>query len=264
MAQGAFATFALIYHQTVYQLRASNRNAIVGLLLIISQSLLMVVLFLAMYKLIGIRGSPVRGDFLLFIMSGIFIFMTHVKTVAAVASSYSLSSAMVKHQPLNPAILICAAALSILYQQIIACTTILTFYHVAFSPVEIYNWQGVMAMLVFSWFLGCCIGLVFLGIKPWAPKMAPLITMAYTRLNMVASGKMFLANSIPGFLFPWFSWNPLFHIIDQSRGFMFINYSPKLTNLLYPIFLSIGFLMIGLLINFTTRKYESASWASGQ
>lgn len=262
LAGAAFVTFSLIYHQTVYNLRTSSRNALAGLMLIIAQNLMLVLIFLGMYYIIGLKTSPIRGDFLLFIMSGIFVYMTHVKAVGSVASSYSVSKALVKHEPLNAAVMISAGALSALYQQTLGCLVILLFYHLAFEQITIYQWQGVAAMFLLAWFSGCCIGVVFLGLTPWAPKAAGFITTVYSRINMFASGKMMVANSIPGFLLPWFEWNPLFHLIDQGRGFMFINYSPRVTDLLYPVWVSLGALMVGLLINFTTRKYESASWGA--
>ena len=38
-----------------------------------------------MYTVLGMRGSPIRGDFLLYMMSGVFLYMTHVKALGAVA-----------------------------------------------------------------------------------------------------------------------------------------------------------------------------------
>ena len=57
-----------------------------------------------------------------------------------------------------------------------------------------------------------------------------------------------------------FDWNPLFHIIDQARGFAFINYNPRNSNLDYPITLTIVFFVLGLIIQYYTNKRVSASW----
>ncbi|CAM3108121.1 ABC transporter permease [Paracoccus nototheniae] len=262
--QAAFKTLALIYHQSVYNLRTTHRNAVIGLLLTIMQSALMVILLMTLYLLVGIRGSPIRGDFMLFVMSGIFLFMTHVQTASAVSSSHSVSAGIVKHEPLNAAILISGAALAVLYRQTLSCIVILSVYHLTFEQITIEDPVGAGMLYLLAWFSGCCVGLVFLGIRPWSPQASTMITNIYQRINMIASGKMFVANAMPGFLLPWFSWNPLFHLIDQTRGYIFINYSPHRTDLLYPLWISIGALMIGLLINFTTRKYESVSWSAGQ
>lgn len=42
---------------------------------------------------------------------------------------------------------------------------------------------------------------------------------------MIASGKMFVANTLPNFMLAMFDWNPLLYTIDQARGFAFINYT---------------------------------------
>jgi ABC-type polysaccharide/polyol phosphate export permease len=264
MLQAAGTTLALIYHQTVYNLRTEHRNAVAGLLLTIAQSALFVVVFLVLYRLIGIRSSPLRGDFLLYIMSGIFLFMLHAQTVGAVAASHSVSAGIVKHEPLNAAVLISGAALASLYRQTISCIVVLSTYHMMFSPITIYDPVGAGMLYMLAWFSGVCVGMLFLGIRPWSPAASKMLTLLYMRVNMIASGKFFLANTLPSFILPWFIWNPLFHLIDRERGFLFINYSPTRTSLLYPLWFSLAVLMVALLINFTTRKYESISWGAVQ
>ena len=64
MIEAAFATLALIYHQTVHNLRQSHSNAVVGLAMSILQSLAMVIGFVAMFYVLGVRRSPIRGDFM--------------------------------------------------------------------------------------------------------------------------------------------------------------------------------------------------------
>ncbi len=258
----AGATLGLIYHQTVYNLRNDHRNAVVGLLLTILQSAIFMMAFLLIYLVMGVRNSPIRGDFMLYLMSGILMFMIHVQTSTAVAGSHSVSGGLVKHEPLNPAILIASAALAVLYRQTIGCVAILWLYHVLVKPIQFDFWPGSLGMYLLAWFSGACIGLVFLGIRPWSPRGSKLVTTAYQRVNMFASGKMFVANVLPNALLPWFIWNPLFHIIDQQRGFLFINYTPLKTDPLYALWFSLAAMMIGLLINFTTRKYESLSWSA--
>ena len=87
MVGAAFTTLALIYHQTVHSLRGKHRNAVIGLLLTIAQSSVMILAFVVMYWVFGVRHSPLRGDFLLFIMSGILLFMIFNMAVGAVAGA---------------------------------------------------------------------------------------------------------------------------------------------------------------------------------
>ena len=262
MLEAAGRTLGLIYHQTVYNLRNDHRNAMVGLLLTVAQSAIFLLAFLAIYLIMGVRQSPIRGDFMLYMLSGIFMFMIHVQASGAVAGSHSVSGGLGKHEPLSPAILIAAAALAVLYRQTIGCIAILWLYHVAVAPLAVEFWPGCLAMYLLSWLSGACIGVVFLGIRPWSPRGSRLITTAFQRVNMLASGKMFVGNAVPGLLLPWFIWNPLFHVIDQQRGFLFVNYDPLRTDPFYALWFSLAALMLGLLINFTTRRHESLSWGA--
>ena len=257
-------TLMLIHHQTVYRLRTEHRHAVVGLLMTILQSCLFIAGFLLFYLIIGTRQSPIRADFLLFIGSGIFVFMTNTKTCMAVAGSTTISSALTRHDPLSPAILVAAAALQTLYQQVISMVVLLSLYHVLVAPLQIEYPIGCLAMLIMAWLYGGSVGFVLLGLRPWFPKASKILTTLYQRINMVASGKMFVANMIPNILLPYFIWNPLFHLTDQMRGFAFINYTPQKTDPMYALWVTMAVFMVGLLLNFTTSKYESVSWSAGQ
>ena len=77
---------------------------------------------------------------------------------------------------------------------------------------------------------------------------------------MFASGKMFVANQLPSTMVALFTINPLFHIIDQARGFIFINYFPRNTSYEYALIVAFVILFIGLLGEFYTRQHASSSW----
>ena len=119
-------------------------------------------------------------------------------------------------------------------------------------------------MLIVAWFSGCSLGLIFLSINTWFPTAGKILTQLARRVNMIASGKMFVANTMPTFLLSMFDWNPLFHIIDQTRGFVFINYVPRNSNLEYPFYFTLAMLMIGLMAEFVTRNSVSLSWSAGR
>ena len=257
-----FSLLELIYHATVRHLRKSHGNALIGLLMNMFQTVLLVATFYIMFGVLGMRGNSIRGDFLLYVMSGIFLFMTHTKAMGAVFGAEGPTSAMMKHAPMTTAISISAAALSSLYIQLLSMFVVLFIYHAAFHPIEIYNWVGAMAMVLLSWFTGAAIGLVLLAAKPWAPEVVSIIQQVYSRANMIASGKMFLANNLPHKMLVLFDWNPLFHTIDQARGYVFINYNPHFSNWEYPLYVGLALLMIGLMGEFYTRQYASLSWGA--
>lgn len=262
MAGSALALAELIYHNTVRSLRKTHANAFVGLLVTMMQSVIMVVAFVILFSALGLRGAGIRGDFLLYIMSGIFLFMTHTKAMGAVVGSEGPASPMMQHLPMNTAVAIVSAALGALYNQVIGMLVILYAYHVAINPIEIHDPVGTFMMFLLAWISGVGVGLVFLAIKPWAPTVATMGSTIYSRANMVASGKMFVANSLPPTMLVMFDWNPLFHAIDQARGFAFVNYYPRNSSIEYPLIVTVALIMIGLMGEFYTRKHASLSWGA--
>ncbi|MBC7157419.1 MAG: ABC transporter permease [Rhodobacteraceae bacterium] len=259
-AGGALSIATLVFHGAVRSIRRGSGNAILGLLMNIAQTMILVAVFYVMFAVLGLRGSALRGDFLLYVMSGIFMYMTHIKAMGAVVGSEGPTAPMMKHAPMNTIVAIGSAALSALYIQVLSLSVVLYLYHAAMGPITIYQPLGAFAMVLMSWFTGVAIGMVFLAIKPWNPALIGLLSTIYIRANMIASGKMFVANAMPTYILKLFWWNPLFHTIDQARGFTFINYNPHYSSLTYPLYVAIACLMLGLMGEFYTRQHASLSW----
>ena len=253
---------SLIYHNTVRTVRKSHGNALMALVTNIFQTVLMVGVFYLMFSILGLRGMAIRGDFLLYIMSGIFLYMTHIKTLTAVVGSEGPASPMMNHLPMTTTVAIASAALGALYIQVLSMFVILYAYHVIWTPIEIYKPAGAFAMILSAWFSGFAMGMIFLALKPWMPGLTQMITQIWARANMFASGKMFLANTLPAYMLAMFTWNPLFHTIDQARGFMFINYNPHFSSISYPLYVSAVCLLIGLMGEAYTRRRASLSWSA--
>lgn len=258
----AASFFDLVYHNTVRSVRRKHSNAFIAILLNILQTVIFVMAFYILSHVMGMRQNSIRGDFLLYIMTGIFLYMVHSRTVTAVFGSEGPASAMMKHAPMTTAVAICASALGALYTQVLSVGFVLYVYHLWFGPITIFDPAGAIAMVVLAWFYGVAVGLVFLAIKPWAPTFAQTGTQIYNRANMIASGKMFVANQLPSTMLVFFDWNPLFHTIDQARGFTFINYFPHYSSIMYAVWVSLTLLMLGLMGEYYTRKHASASWGA--
>ena len=251
-----------IFHATVRSIRKKHRSPIVGLMSEMMQSAMLVGVFLIFFQVLGLRGSALRGDFVIYIMSGIFLFMTHNKAVGAVAGAEGPTSPMMQHGPMNTAIAISSAALSSLYLQTLSMLVMLLIYYVIFSPFVIDDPVGAFSMFLLAWFTGCAVGLLFFALQPWAPTFTTVLKTLYQRANMIASGKMFVANTLPSFMLAMFDWNPLFHTIDQARGFAFINYNPHNSSIIYPINIGIALMALGLIGEYYTRKRASSSWGA--
>lgn len=263
-SRSAFSMLELIYHSIVREIRKEHRNAVVGLLMSMLQTIVFVAAFYFMFSILGLRGAAIRGDFLLYIMSGIFLFLTHTKAMGAVLKAEGPSSAMMKHAPMNTIVSIAASTIACLYIQLLSMSVVLYLYHVILGPITIVDPVGAMGMILLAWFSGVAVGIIFSSLKPWVPGLVSVASSIYSRANMVASGKMFVANTLPGFMLAMFDWNPLFHAIDQARGFVFINYNPHYSTISYPLKLSIVLIMIGLMLEFYTRKNASLSWEAAR
>jgi len=256
----AVAILELIYHATVRDVRKTHGNALIAIGLNILQAMVFLAAFYVMFAVLGLRGTALRGDFVLYIMSGIFLFLTHIKTLGAVVGAEGPSSPMMKHAPMTTAISISSAALGALYVQAFTMAVILFAYYVSVTPFEVEYPFAAIGMLLLAWFTGASIGLVLLAVKPWFPTFVGTFATVYQRANMIASGKMFVANMLPGYMLRMFDWNPLFHTIDQARGFVFVNYTPHNSSVSYPIIVALTLTMIGLMGEFYTRRHASASW----
>ena len=260
---GTLAFLEQVYFGTVRGMRkSSGRNAVLGLIGSMMQTVIFIMAFYFMFQLMGVRSSPIKGDYMLYIISGISMFMTHNAAVQAVAGSEGPTSGMMQHAPMNTMIAVCSAALQSLYQQTITIGAILLIYHLAVNPVDIFDPIGLAGVFLLSWFTGVAIGMVFLALTPWHPPLVKILLMVYRRVNMLASGKMFVANTLPSFMLVMFDWNPLFHCVDQARGMMFINYSPMHSNLSYPLKVALVAVVLGLMGEFFTRKRASKSWGA--
>ena len=64
--------------------------------------------------------------------------------------------------------------------------------------------MSALGMLLLSWASGVAIGMVLLALKPWMPAVVGIFTQVYSRANMIASGKMFVANTLPSFMLAMF------------------------------------------------------------
>ena len=159
----------LIYHNTVRSIRKGHRHALLGLVVNILQTVILVLVFYFMFDVLGLRGNAIRGDFVLFLFSGIFLYMTNIKALGAVVSAEGPTSAMMLHAPMNTAIAIGSAALASLYIQILSVAVVLGVYHMAFTPVEILDPIGALGMLLLAWLNGVAVGMVALALQPWWP-----------------------------------------------------------------------------------------------
>lgn len=150
----AFNILRLIFHNTVRHVRKTHGSPLIGLIVNMMQAIILVAVFTFMMHILGMRKSAVRGDFVLFIMTGVFLFLTHNKALSDVSSAETASSPMMQHAPMNTAISITSAALSSLYTQVLSMVVILSVYSLGWGAVSFQYFPGVAGMIFLAWFSG--------------------------------------------------------------------------------------------------------------
>ena len=209
---GGFEFLALVYHSIVWDVRKGKNNALHALAMEVFQAVIVVVFFYAMISIMGFKTLAIRGSFVLYVMSGVFLFMTHNKAIGAVASG-SVSSPMLNHAPVSTLLMMVSGAFSALYIQIFAVIVVTFAANVIIDPFTVQDWKALSFAFIMAWFSGVAIGILFLSLTPFFPAPMKLIKTIYTRANMLFSGKMMPANTVPAMILPMFTWNPLFHAI---------------------------------------------------
>lgn len=260
----ALKTAELTFHSAARKVRQSHRNAVMAIALSVFQSMLFIAAFYLIFSVLGQRSAALRGDFMLYLMTGIFAYLTHIKAVQTLMGSENSTSSMMQHAPMNTLVAIFSSALSTLYTQTISLLVLLLMLHTMIAPLTFYYWPGALLMFLLAWASGCAVGLILMALKPWMPDVVSILQLVYIRANMIASGKMFVANMMPTSIIAFFDWNPLFHVIDQARGFTFVNYFPHHSNWQYPLYATLVLLMIGFMGEAYTRKHASVSWSMGR
>ncbi|MBF9029352.1 ABC transporter permease [Rhodobacterales bacterium HKCCE3408] len=251
----------LTYHSAVRKVRQQHGNAFMALAMSIFQAIAFVAGFYIMFEILNTRTMAIRGNFIVYLLTGIYLYLTHIKALGAVMGSEGPASPMMQHGPMNTLVAIMSSALQVLYLQTLALIIILVVVHIVIEPVVIHDWAGAFMMFLLAWFSGVAVGLLLLALKPWIPDVVTVINTVWSRANMVASGKMFVANLMTASMVAMFDWNPLFHIIDQCRGFTFgMNYVPHHSNWQYPVYVCLALVTLGMIGEFYTRKNVSASW----
>jgi ABC-type polysaccharide/polyol phosphate export permease len=259
-----FRTLEVIFVSTVREIRGTHGRPIIGLAIDVVMILVLVAIFYFIMTMMGRSFvSKIRGDLILFLLSGIFLFLTHNKSVKAAMGAAGPTSGMMLHTPMSTLVAIAASSFAALYQQTLVMFFILFVYHTGWGPITIEQPILAFGMFLVAWFSGVAVGILFFALKPWAPRLVNILSMVYRRMNMIASGKMVVANALPGSMIAVFDWNPLFHAIDQARGFVFLNYNPHHSSWSYPVVLGLTLIMLGLLGEYYTRRMASLHWSRG-
>lgn len=246
--RGGAGFLSVLYHATVRDIRSAHANAFIAIGSEIAQALVLVILIMVFLNALGIGRLMVRGNAMLSVLTGVFLFLIYTRAFSRVISSAVKAGKMVRHRSTPPVLMYLSAALASLYIQVLALLVMLLATHVLFAPVVIDAAPRAALAVGLAWFSGLGAGVLAVSLRPYAPKLVQIAGSFYSRGNMFFSGKMVLAGSLSATVLQYFTWNPLFHAIDQARGAVFINYTATTTNLLYPFAVGAMCLLLGMMI----------------
>ncbi len=259
---GVLEFIDLIFHSVVREVRTQSGNATFGVLKEVSTIVVFLGLFYVISLLMG-RGAAIRGSLMLFLLTGIVLFLTHTKAVASVRSASKATSAIMMHSPMTVILSILAKAFAGLYLQFVAVSIVVGTLWVFGTDLSVQDPGGLVLPIFLTWASGIAVGMLIMVLAPIIPFFVNTLSPIYQRAQMFTSGKFLPAAYMPGAMVGFFDWNPLFHTIDQARVATFVNYNSDVTNLSYPLWFTVIALLIGLMGEFWARKNLSRSKHGG-
>lgn len=237
----ALRFFALVHAMAVMTLARRSTGAF-GLLAAFVTPVALCIGFLTTYEVFGLFRPPLRGDIVLFLLTGIYLFQLAARTRSATALTQG--GALLHHQPVQPVLLVWSGAIASLYIVLISMGIVFGGAALLRGGLSVEDPAGLALPLLLAWGWGIGCGMVLSGIARYAGGGA-IIGLLWQRAMFLTSGIFYLAASVPGWMRPWFDWNPLFHIIDQMRAAAFVNYAGADTSLAYAAKVVAALLLVG-------------------
>lgn len=255
---GTLEFMELVFHSVVREVRTQSGNATLGILREVVSISVFLGIFYLLFLFMG-RQIAIRGDFMMFLLTGIVLMVIHIKAISSVRGASNATAAIMQHAPMTVILSIITKAFAGLYLQGIAISMIVLFLWIFGMDLAVKNPAGLVLPVIFSWASGISIGLIFMMASPVAPMTVKALTPFYMRAQMITSGKFMPAAYMPTAMLPWFQWNPLFHTIDQARLATFVNYNKEVSSMAYPIWFTLIAMTLGLMGEFWSRKNLSKS-----
>jgi len=254
----ALEFIALIFHCVVREVRMQSGSATLGILKEVTTIGLFMLFFYMLSVFMG-RGAAIRGDLMMFLLTGVALFLIHIKAIASTQSASNATSAEMQHAPMTVILSILAKAFGGLYLQVVAVSIVVAVLWIFGTDFSIQSPKKLVLPVFFTWASGISVGLVIMMLMPVIPGIMKPFSQLYRRAQMITSGKFLPAAYMPGALIGYFDWNPLFHTIDQARLATFVNYNREVSSMSYPIWFTVVALLIGLMGEFWSRKNLSKS-----
>ena len=115
------------------------------------------------------------------------------------------------------------------------------------------NAFGVQAIFIADWLLGLSFAIVFNAISRIFPPASEFKKMLVRPIRLI-SGMFFVITSIPTFLWPWFTWNPVMHVCELLRSYWFVTYVTPIGSFTYVMVWVAALAVLGLTLERYVRR----------
>lgn len=205
-----------------------------------------------MFSLIG-RSSLAGVPVALFMLSGILPFKFFSKLLPQLAQAVSANKSLFAYRqvtaidPIITRLIIEAVTFVVVYVVILMVMAWMGF---EVWPHDLLALLGVSALLLI---LGAGMGLIMCSAVAHWEDASKILAMVMTPMLFI-SGVFFCATMIPSQYWYLFDWNPIFHVIELSRGAMFASYTTPIGSWQYVSLCALVSVSIGLMLYQVNRN----------
>jgi capsular polysaccharide transport system permease protein len=244
--------FSVIRALTIHELQGLMKTYNYGF----AWAILEPVMFIAVMRLArsAFKGlTPPNMPATTFLIVGIIPFYMYMAVLGSVAKAVSQSDNMLLFPRVTPVDVAIASSLG-------DFTIFFALYCIFLLPASLYdgvfppdNGFEVFAVFALLWMLGMSIGFVVGTAMRIFPPIKQFVGY-YNFVNRMAGGMLFVATMFPSEIWPYFTWNPVFHCMEMIRDGWFVTYTSPVSNPLFVFECILGFLLLGLSLERYQRR----------
>ncbi len=220
-------------------------------------SLIAPILFISLiFAMMGLRGRLSVSTYpqVLFLLTGWPMWIAFRAVFDRAANTGSRNSPLMMFPQITQLDLIFAAIILEAATNLVVFLLVVALAMVVFKPPFPDDPVGVLLCYGGCVWLGAGVGMGFCAVERIFPIinnfMRPLI-----RVGMWISGTAFMAGSMPGWLLPYLSWNPIFHCVEGARELWYGVYQSPIFDPGYIIAVGFCVTTAGLVLERVSRRF---------
>jgi capsular polysaccharide transport system permease protein len=245
--------FNVVTALTIHNLQGQMSSYKYGFAWVILEPLVFIAGFRMMRKFIGSMASPSGMTPLMFYVLGVFVIflaLGGLKTFQIPVSRPKLLS-FPRVTTLDIAIASNLSSFAIYF----------VLFWLVVIPVAIYenvwppqNIVPIMLAMITAWILGWSVGLAFSAPFRSFPPLKQFIGYSNFAMRMT-SGMFFCVTMLPLTTWPYFTWNPLFHLTEIMRDAWFESYVSPIASPTFVAECALVLLLLGLSVERYMRRF---------